>query len=95
MSNKLCALTRMEPKDVADIIFIAKNYSYEWEEIMSEARRKDLWAAPLEICKAIDTFPIMSLNEIKWIHSVDIEEMKINLAAIHEDIFYGRANSLK
>ena len=38
LSNKLCALSRLEVKDIVDIVFIAKNYSFDWETIVGEAR---------------------------------------------------------
>lgn len=32
LSNKLCALSRLEAKDMADILFIAYQYDFEWED---------------------------------------------------------------
>ena len=58
LSNKLCALSRLEPKDIADILFTARQYPFNWEDIFKEAREKDLWVEPLEICKTIKNFPI-------------------------------------
>lgn len=94
LSNKLCALTRMEPKDVADIIFISSKYSFEWEAIIEEAKEKDLWIDPLEICKILNDFPVKLLVDIKWIDEVDIDDMDNQLKTIHDDIFFGRSNSL-
>ena len=31
LSNKICALSRHEPKDVVDILFVAKKYYFELE----------------------------------------------------------------
>ena len=60
LSNKIYALRRNEPKDVIDIIFIARRYSFNWENIFNEARVKDLWVEPLKICKTLlDIFGIM------------------------------------
>ena len=66
LSNKLCALSRLEVKDIVDIVFIAKNYAFDWETIVGEARSKDLWIDPIDICKIIDQFPIERLATIKW-----------------------------
>lgn len=42
LSNKLCALSRREPKDMGDILSIAKNFPLSWPELFDEARQKDL-----------------------------------------------------
>lgn len=84
----------MEPKDVADIVFIALRYSFEWENIIREAKEKDLWVEPLELCKIIKDFPIESLLDIKWIFDIKIDKIISHFKILHDDIFYGRANSL-
>jgi hypothetical protein len=94
LSNKLCALSRLEAKDIADIIFIAKNYAFDWETIISEAKEKDLWVDPIEICRMINRFPHRLLSEIKWIEDVNVDELKIQINVIHDDIFMGSNNSL-
>ena len=53
LSNKICAMSRQEAKDLADILFIANRYEFSWEDIFSEAREKDLWVEPIEICKLL------------------------------------------
>lgn len=94
LSNKISALSRMEVKDVADILFIAQRYSFEWEDLIGEAKEKDLWVEPLEICRLIKDFPADSLMNIKWINPIDIEEVKDHVTVLHDDIFFGRENSL-
>lgn len=94
LSNKICALSRMEAKDIADIICIAQQYSFEWEDIIKEAKEKDLWVEPLEICKIIKEFPTELLLNIKWIIDINIDEMKGLLEILHDDMFYGKLNSL-
>jgi len=42
LTNRIYALTRYDPKDVADILYICKNFSFNWEEIISIARKKDI-----------------------------------------------------
>jgi len=95
LSNKLCALSRLEAKDIVDIVFIAKNYSFDWETIVGEAHAKDLWIDPIEICRIIDQFPIERLATIKWTMAPNIKEFDEQLKSIHIDIFNGRKNSLK
>ena len=41
LSNKLCALSRMDVKDIVDILFIAKKYEFQWSEIFQDAQEKD------------------------------------------------------
>ena len=94
LSNKICALSRMEAKDIADIICIAQQYSFEWEDIIQEAKEKDLWVEPLGICKIIKEFPTELLLGIRWIIDINIDNMKGLLEILHDDIFYGKLNSL-
>jgi predicted nucleotidyltransferase component of viral defense system len=94
LSNKLCALSRCEAKDIADIIFIAKNYGFEWETILSEAKEKDLWVDPIEICRTLNQFSVDQLKTVKWIKQVKIEDLEKLINNIHDDIFAGSENSL-
>jgi hypothetical protein len=94
LSNKLSALNRLEAKDMADILFIAQRYPFEWEDVIMEAREKDLWVDPIEICKLIKDFPAELLFRIKWIVHFDIEKIKGAIQILHDDIFYGNKNSL-
>ncbi|MDY6793293.1 MAG: hypothetical protein SWH54_18650 [Thermodesulfobacteriota bacterium] len=94
LSNKICALSRYEPKDVIDIIFIAKRYSFNWENIFEEAREKDLWAEPLKICKTLKEMPHGSFEKIKWITEINEERLFKDIDNLHHDIFYGNENLL-
>ena len=84
----------MEAKDIVDILFIGKRYPFEWEEIVDEAKEKDLWVDPIAICRMISQLPDHLLNEIKWIIDVNMEKLKQELNVLHDDIFSGNANSL-
>lgn len=94
LSNKLCALSRLEAKDLADIVFISRVYAFDWETILFEAKEKDLWIDPIEISRAIRQFSTDELRTIKWIGSVDIEEIKEQVLIVEKDIFSGSINSL-
>lgn len=94
LSNKICALSRMEPKDYADILFIAEQYSFSWEDIIEEARKKDLWVEPIEISRIIKDFPVELLTPIKWIKQPDLKHAQDSLALISEEILVGCQNSL-
>lgn len=94
LSNKLCALSRREPKDMADILSIARRFSFAWTEIFGEARQKDLWVDPLEITRIMEEFPVDLLTAVKWVQPVDAGACDSALKALHRDIFHGQANSL-
>ena len=94
LSNKLCALSRMEPKDYADILFIAQKYSFNWEDLIQEARKKDLWVEPVKISKMIKEFPAKLLNPIKWIIPPDLKLAASSFSIISEDILKGFNNSI-
>ena len=95
LSNKLCALSRREPKDMADILLIAQSFPFLWQEIFSEARQKDLWVEPLEIARMIEEFPVDLLAAVKWEQPVDPGACAAALKTLHSDIFHGCRNSLQ
>jgi hypothetical protein len=94
LSNKLCTLSRADAKDIADILFIAYKFPYQWEEIFSEAQQKDLWVEPLSVARLIKTFPLNQLDFIKWAKPIDMDKIKSALTVMHDDIFFGKSNSL-
>jgi len=94
LSNKICALSRMDAKDIIDILFIAKNHRFDWEKIFKDAQEKDLWVEPLTICKILNEFPVILMENIKWIGEVDTNQLTHPLKILTEDVFYGRPNSL-
>jgi len=94
LSNKISALSRREAKDLVDIIEIAKKYSFNWKEIIAEAKMKDMWVDESEVMLIIKEFPISRLEEIKWVELYNPEKFKQNLTIILNDLFTGRDNSL-
>ena len=94
LSNKVCALSRLEAKDVADILFIAMRYPFNWEEIIDESREKDLWVEPLEVSELIGRFPVKMFDAIKWIPPFPVIDVKEKLTQIQTDVFFGNDNSL-
>lgn len=95
LSNKMCALSRLEIKDIVDIVFIARNYAFDWETIIGEAKEKDLWIDPIEICRIIDQFPTDLLKTVKWIKPLNADAILGQIRTLHNDIFNGRENTLK
>ena len=94
LSNKILDLSRLEPKDYSDILFIAKKFPFIWENIIEEAKNKDLWVEPIEISKMIKEFPVKLLNPIKWVTQPELKQTQGFLALISEDILKGGQNSL-
>jgi len=94
LSNKLCALPRQEPKDMADILFIARRFPFDWPEVFSEARQKDLWVEPIGISRLMQEFPVSLFEEVKWSQAFDPEAGAADLKKMHRDIFHGLSNSL-
>lgn len=94
LSNKLCTLSRADAKDVADILFIACKFPFQWEDIFSEARQKDLWVEPLSAARLIKSFPLNQLDFIKWAKPIDMDKIRSTLSIMHDDIFFGKSNSL-
>ncbi|MDA8133272.1 MAG: nucleotidyl transferase AbiEii/AbiGii toxin family protein [Desulfobacteraceae bacterium] len=95
LSNKLCAISRMDVKDLVDILFISKTRQFNWNGIVKDAREKDLWVEPLELCRIIKDFPLHLLNTIKWVDPVNTELLSHDIHLLHDDIFFGRDNSLE
>ncbi len=66
LSNKISALSRMAPKDVSDILFIAMNFSFNWKEIINEAKKKDMWVDEIAVSQYFNNFDVRTLDSIKW-----------------------------
>lgn len=94
LSNKLTALFRSEPKDVVDIHAIALQESFNWKDIVAEAKSKEAGANPEIIYDMLRSFPLKYLSIIKWITPPDIDAFQREIKIIANDILYGRDNSL-
>lgn len=94
ISNKLGALFRFEPKDVADIWTISKMKKFHWRTIVEEAKSKEAGAEPEIIYNILRSFPVEKLDIIRWIKRPDYTTVKRDLDILADDLFYGRENSL-
>lgn len=94
LSNKLAAIYRYEPKDIADIWIIARNKRFSWKTILNEAKEKDAGLEPIAIVEILKTFPGDKIQMIKWTSRPDERMFLNNLSAIGEDIFKGGNNRL-
>ena len=94
LSNKICALSRDEAKDVADLIFLSMKYAFTWEAMINYAREKDTWVNEIEVSQSIYKFDTRRLIKIHWIKEPEYENMQNVCKIIARDIINGGKNSL-
>jgi predicted nucleotidyltransferase component of viral defense system len=94
LSNKICALERREPKDVADILFLCRKYPFTWENVFHEAIQKTTYIDPLDIGTILAEFPIEYFSRIRWIANFPDKGGEDDLQRIARDIMEKRENSL-
>ena len=94
-ANKLSAIYRFEPKDIADIWIMSKNMNFDWKEQFHNAKEKEAGLDVQKLSEIIKNFPIDYIDQIKWLIPID-DNMFINeLSIIASDILMGNTNSLK
>ncbi len=94
LSNKISALFRFEIKDYVDIWCIAKNYKFNWRELIYQAKQKESAIDPIEIFNLFKSFPFKNLDSIKWAKPVDYNKITEEFSIIADDILSGQNNSL-
>ena len=94
LANKIAAVFRYEPKDVADIWIIARNRGFAWGEVISDALRKEGGIDPVALHSILRTVPREELARVAWASPVDLSGVSADLKLIADDILYRRANSL-
>jgi hypothetical protein len=94
LSNKISALYRHEPKDIADIWAIAKTYPFSWNEIMAAAKEKDVGIDAAAAAEIILGFPAELFDEIKWKARPNKETFIADLRAIARDMLESGPNGL-
>ena len=90
--NKISALSRNEPKDLADILFICKKFDFSWVEVIYLAKEKDMWVEEIEISRTIINWSINSLEKVNWAilpNYEELENLKKNIALY---ILFGKNN---
>jgi len=95
LANKLSALIgRDEPKDLFDIIHIAWNFSFNWQDVFIEARKK-AHMNELELAERMLSFPIALFEKVNWMKdSIDLGEYQKAKIQIADDFLLGLDNSL-
>jgi len=95
LSNKLTALDRREPKDIADILFICRNYSFHWKDIFKESLNKVVYLDALDVSKILAEFPIEYLLDIIWQNEPDTDDAAEDIMQIAKDILRKERNSIQ
>jgi len=94
LSNKITALERREPKDVADILFICRSYRFAWESVFTEARNKTTYIDPLDISVILSEFPKEFLAKVQWSNDLNMDEALKDIQRVAKDILSKGENSL-
>ena len=90
--NKISALSRNEPKDLAYILFIYKKVEFSWVEVIYQAKEKDIWVEEIKISRTIIIWSINSLEKVNQAilpNYEALENLKKNVAL---DILLGKNN---
>ncbi len=94
LSNKLCALLRLEAKDFADIWVIAENRKFNWDRILNEAREKEMGLDPYVLAGLLKSIPKDRFDAVKWIEQPSWDEFMSDIERIVYDLLRGKDNSL-
>lgn len=92
--NKITALPRYEPKDVADIWIISKNREFNWREELEKAKMKDRGVNEIQTAGIIGGFPEGFFSKILWSKEIDKMCFLRDLNLISREILEGSKNSL-
>jgi predicted nucleotidyltransferase component of viral defense system len=93
LSNKITAITRLEPRDVADIWFICKNLSFKWDEVIHEAEQKEA-IEELMVFDLLKTFPCRMFQQIRWVTPIQAEDFEKDRQVILQELLTKSSNSL-
>jgi hypothetical protein len=95
LSNKLTAIvSRDEPKDIFDIVYLSRNYSFNWEQIFYHSKSKSA-INEIDVEQRFSTFPVDLLHYVNWLSSPpEIRIFSENLRTIAHDFLLGGENSL-
>lgn len=94
LANKVAAIFRYEPRDVADIWIMARNRSIGWRDVISDALRKEGGIDPVVLHGILRSVPREKLARVAWASPPDLARVVADLSTIADDILYGWNNSL-
>ncbi len=95
LANKLTAIMgRDEPKDLFDIVHIALNYSFQWEEPFYAAKQK-AQLNELDVAERLTTFPVQWLDQVNWLKPEQpTTDYPTLIQTIADDFLFNRHNTL-
>lgn len=95
LSNKITALYRFAPKDVADLWAIARSFPFDWKDVFKHVHCKIEGVYPEDVSEVFRTVPSGVFDGLAWAPSCDWSSIHSDLAIMAEDILLGRSNSLR
>ena len=95
LANKLSAIMgRDEPKDIFDIIYLAVNYSFDWQEMFYHTKNKTV-INEVDVDKRLTEFPVVWIENVHWVKEPpDTGWLQEQLNTIANDFLLGKPNSL-
>ena len=90
LSNKLSAIYRYAPKDVADIREIALRESVDWAQAIQDARQKEAGIELTYISQIIAGMPQKEFESIVWVKKPSWEEFREDIRKIAYDMLAGQ-----
>ena len=94
LSNKVTAIFRMSAKDIADIHRICLNEKFDWKQVFTEVREKELGVEPLEVSQIMQGITQAAFDNIKWKCVLTFEDFKHDIDIIASDMLSMKDNSL-
>jgi hypothetical protein len=95
LSNKILQMEKFDDKDVIDIIYIALNYNFNWDEIFKSSEQKNIWIDNIVISNSLANCSLENLDNIEWTNSMpDLSKLLNYLKIICNDIYELKPNSL-
>lgn len=79
---------------MADILFISRNFEFNWEEIFKEAQKKINYIDPVEISIILIEFSSEFLDKILWAGEINKRDALKDIKMITKDILTKNVNSL-
>ncbi len=94
LSNKVTAVFRMAAKDIVDICEICLHENFEWKEIFTEVREKELGVEPAEVSEILRGLPQTAFDSVRWIRLKNYDLFMRNIEIIAKDMLCQSQNSL-
>ena len=90
LSNKLSAIYRYAPKDVADIREIALREKVDWAQAIGDARQKEAGIELTYISQILAGIPQKEFESIAWVKKPSWEEFREDIRRIVYDMLAGQ-----